>query len=119
MEEHTIYSHNEDLHQWLDKTITQSYFNQPNNTPLPPPLLLYEFDYFLSTVDHATLLYQKDIILFLISTEWRTTLKRHPTRTPTHSLNAPFTGWHIYTPDITHIPGSLIPPYKHYIDTFR
>ena len=33
-------------------------------------------------------------------------------------LNAPFTEFHTYTPDITHKPGSSMPPPKHFIETF-
>ena len=95
------------------------FFTHDTNNLIQPPPLLYEIDHLLSTVAHATIIYQQNIIIFLASAEWCTTLEQHPTRTPTHPLNAAFAEWHTYTPNLTHKSGSFMSLPKYYIDTFR
>ena len=116
-EEHAVYSHNQDLHQWLDIHLLRQATHATYDTL--PPLLLYDIDHLQSTVVRATLIYQQDLILFLSFTKWRTTLGQYPTRTPTHPLNTPLVAWHMYRPDLTHPPGTCMPPPRHYISTFR
>ena len=93
--------------------------NQYLNHPSAPPPLLYEIPEILSTIDHATLCYQYDTIMFLQLAEWRTTLTQYPTHIPTNPLTAPITDWHTYTPNLTHQPGTTPPPPKEYMDRFR
>ena len=92
VEEHTSYSHNQDLHQWLDTHLIHTPTYTKYDT-IPPAPLLYDIDHLQATVVRATLSYRQDLVLFLSFTEWRTTLGQYPTRTPNHPLNAPHGTW--------------------------
>ena len=67
-EEHTPYSYNQYLHQWIDTHRLRSAAHATYDTLSPPPLL-YDIDHLQSTVVRATLIYQQDLLLFLSFTE--------------------------------------------------
>ena len=118
VEEHTPYSHNQDLHQWFDTHLIHTHRHMEYDT-IPPAPLLYDTDHLQATFVHATLIYKQDLQLFLTFTEWRTTIAQHPTQTPTHPLNAPHSSWHTYRPDLAYPYGTCMPPPRQYISTFR
>ena len=86
--EHSPYSHNRELHQWL-KTTTHHNTQQCDYDNYPPPLLLYDIEEIDAVTTQATTTYHDDITQYLTFTEWRTTTSQHTTMRPSHPLHSP------------------------------
>ena len=116
--EHTPYSHNNDVHQWLQHmTNTQTRKNTP--VEYPPPPLLYEADEIATAITNATTIYHHDIMEYLTFTEWRTTTSQHSTMRPSHPLNAPVTTWNTYAPQLHLTTTDKQHTPRHHITEFR
>ena len=93
--EHAPYSHNNELHQWLQHmTNTQARTHALDAYPSPP--LLYDDDEITTVITTATTTYHNDIMEYLTFTEWRRTTSQHPTIRPSYPLNTPVTAWNEY-----------------------
>ena len=115
--EHTPYSHNQELHQWLKSTTT----TYPNivYSDIPPPPLLYEVDKIDDAIIQTSSTYHHDLTHYLAFAEWRTTRSQHPTMHPSHFLDAPASEWNIYSPNLSHPPNTHRSTPRNYITAFR
>ena len=59
------YALNQNLHQWLDKKISDYTVDQHDNQPLLSPPSLYKVEELLTVIDQATLFYHQCVVLFL------------------------------------------------------
>ena len=98
--EHTPYSHNQELHQWL--TSTPPTYPHIAYDDIAPPPLLYEVDEIDDTITQAANTYNNDLIHYPVFAEWHTTRSQHPTLHPSYPLDAPPSEWNIYSPEQSH-----------------
>ena len=111
--EHTPYSHNYELHQWITSTTTTSY-PHTDYSALPPPLLLYEVEEIDEAITQASNTYHHDLTYYLALAEWRTARSQHPTMYPSHPLE-----WNIYSPNLYYQSNTHRSAPRHYITAFR